>query len=125
MPSDAEAYSAKEPLEVPNTSSPAWNCVTFGPTASTTPATSMPRTRTLGARNPKPTTRSKYGRPVMTCQSPMCTLAACTRMSTSSSPISGLSISLEPQNIGSLAVLVLNDRLHLAYRRPDLRCLSC
>ena len=32
---------------------------------------------------------------------------------------------LEPQDIGGLAVPVLNDRLHLASRRPDLVVLCC
>src|SRR5437762_13583467 len=36
------AYSANAPRQVPNTSSPGLNCVTFLPTASTWPATSTP-----------------------------------------------------------------------------------
>lgn len=69
------------------------NCETFLPINSTVPATSMPRTRMFGVRSPKPTMRSMYGRPVITCQSPMWRLAACTRTSTSLSPITGLSMS--------------------------------
>src|SRR5437667_120891 len=66
LASGADAYSAKEPSAVPNTSSPGWNRVTFFPIASTTPATSRPRNGTLGLRSPKPMTRSKYGLPAMT-----------------------------------------------------------
>jgi hypothetical protein len=50
--SGARAYSAYEPLPMPNTSSPGWNLVTSSPTASTTPATSAPGTGVLGARRP-------------------------------------------------------------------------
>ena len=50
--SGARAYSAYEPLPMPNTSSPGWNLVTSLPTASTTPATSVPGTGFLGARSP-------------------------------------------------------------------------
>ena len=47
------ASSAKEPVShVPMTSSPALKRVTLGPTASTVPARSHPRTRTFGPRNP-------------------------------------------------------------------------
>ena len=45
-----------------------------------------------GARNPR--ARTRYGRPVMRCQTPRSTPAACTRTSTSSSPTTGLSMSL-------------------------------
>jgi hypothetical protein len=48
----AQAYSAKEPSQVPNTSSPGRNRLTFSPTASTRPATSLPRMRALGFRSP-------------------------------------------------------------------------
>src|SRR4030095_9445183 len=52
--SRADARSAKEPSQVPNTSPPSRNRVTFLPTASTVPATSAPRTRAVarGARSP-------------------------------------------------------------------------
>src|SRR5438445_10359534 len=40
--SEAHTYSAKAPLQVPNTASPGLNWVTFLPTASTWPATSTP-----------------------------------------------------------------------------------
>ena len=52
LSSRARAYSAYEPLAIPNTSSPGWNRVTWSPTASTTPATSEPGTGVLGARSP-------------------------------------------------------------------------
>ncbi len=67
LSSRAVAYSAKEPAAMPNTSSPGWKRVTSVPISSTRPAASMPRTRALGRRNPKPRMRSRYGRPVMTC----------------------------------------------------------
>ena len=51
--SEAQAYSAKEPSHQPNTSSPGRNRVTWAPTASTRPATSMPSTGTLGLRSPR------------------------------------------------------------------------
>jgi hypothetical protein len=55
-----------------NTSSPGWNRVTCRPTASTRPATPMPRTGTLGPRSPRVGTTKQimYGKPVMTCQTP-------------------------------------------------------
>ena len=46
------AYSAKAPWHHPKTSSPAWNCVTAAPTASTTPATSEPRMPARGFGTP-------------------------------------------------------------------------
>ena len=52
-------YSAKEPRQVPNTSSPGRRPVAPAPTASTVPATAQPGTGNLGARSPKPTTRAR------------------------------------------------------------------
>src|ERR1051326_3156944 len=46
--SPADAYSAKAPWQPPYTSSPGRNRVTLWPTASTTPATSTPRTLIRG-----------------------------------------------------------------------------
>ncbi len=48
----AHAYSAKAPSQVPYTSSPGRKRLTSGPTASTTPAASMPRTRGFDPRRP-------------------------------------------------------------------------
>ena len=48
----AHAYSAKDPSQMPNTSAPGRNRVTLVPTASTRPATSLPRMPTLGLRSP-------------------------------------------------------------------------
>ncbi len=48
----ARAYSAKAPSQLPKTSSPGLNRVTSLPTATTWPAASSPRTRSLGARRP-------------------------------------------------------------------------
>ena len=52
LASGARAYSANVPVPTPKTSSPGWNRVTSLPTASTTPATSIPGTGFLGARSP-------------------------------------------------------------------------
>ena len=51
----AHTYSASAPAFAPNTSSPGWNAVTFSPTASTTPATSIPRIGCFG--RPRPSDR--------------------------------------------------------------------
>ena len=87
------AYSANEPSQMPNTSSPGSKPVTSVPTASTVPARLRPGLEYFGRRSPKPARRIGYGRPAITCQVPRSTLAACTRTRTSSSPIVGLSIS--------------------------------
>src|ERR1035441_7534651 len=50
--SEVHAYSAKAPRHEPKTSSPAWNRVTFLPTASTRPATSTPSRVVFGLRSP-------------------------------------------------------------------------
>ena len=50
--SAAAAYSAYEPLHQPKTSSPGLNRVTLLPTASTVPATSVPRMPFFGLRSP-------------------------------------------------------------------------
>ena len=67
--SGAVAYSANAPplrhwtprTVSPNTSSPGRNRVTADPTDSTTPATSVPGTRSLGCRTPAPISRSTAG----------------------------------------------------------------
>ncbi len=48
----AEAYSAKVPLPMPNTSSPTAKRVTSAPTSTTRPATSMPSTGCFGRVSP-------------------------------------------------------------------------
>ena len=50
--SEVHTYSAKAPRHEPNTSSPGLNCVTFLPTASTSPATSTPNRVTVCAGRP-------------------------------------------------------------------------
>ncbi|BAS07042.1 hypothetical protein AHiyo4_04640 [Arthrobacter sp. Hiyo4] len=90
----AQTNSAKDPSHVPNTSSPSWKRVTPAPTASTTPATSRPRTGILGFFSPKPKRRSRYGRPVIRCHTPWSTPAARTLISTSPSLGTGSGISL-------------------------------
>src|ERR687891_426511 len=80
------------PHEDPNTSSPGRRSVTFVPTASTTPATSVPRTGVRGRRSPD-LSRTMYGTPVTVIQSGVFTLVACTRIRTSSSPTDGRSTS--------------------------------
>ena len=86
------ASSANEPSAVPITSSPGSTSVTFAPTASTVPATSHPRTRIFGRRNPI-ASRAMYGIPVIRCHTSGPQPAACTRTSTSFSPIAGSSMS--------------------------------
>src|SRR5919106_5025482 len=84
VPWGAVAVSHKDP----NTSSPGWRSVTFLPTASTTPATSVPRTGVEGCRSPD-LSRRMYGIPVTVTQSGVFTLVAPTRIRTSSSPNPG------------------------------------
>lgn len=50
--SDAAAYSAYEPSAEPKTSSPGANPEMLSPTASMTPAMSVPRTGFFGLRSP-------------------------------------------------------------------------
>src|SRR6266850_53782 len=50
--SRAHAYSAREGRPTPKTSSPGLNCVTFLPTLSTVPATSLPSPVFSGVRSP-------------------------------------------------------------------------
>ena len=76
----------------PNTSSPGCRSVTFPPVASTTPATSLPRTGVFGPRSPE-RRRRMYGTPATVIQSGVFTLVARTRTRTSSSPTGGGSIS--------------------------------
>ena len=76
LSSRTAAYSAKDPREIPNTSSPVANLVTADPTASTVPATSSPGTRFFGLRNPNPRMRIRYGWPVIRCQVPRSRAAA-------------------------------------------------
>src|ERR687897_1406427 len=76
----ATVYSANAPVRAlshnePNTSSPGWKSVTFVPTASTTPATSVPRTGVDGFRSPN-FSRRTYGTPVTVAQSGVFTLVA-------------------------------------------------
>src|SRR5215217_9222969 len=52
-----------------------FGATTPGPTSSTTPAISEPRTRCLGRRSPDPATRIRYGRPVMEGQTLLSTPA--------------------------------------------------
>ena len=61
LASGAAAYSANVPRPIPSTSSPAANRVTCAPVATTVPATSIPGTWAFGLRNPKPSTRMRYG----------------------------------------------------------------
>src|SRR5918994_5453411 len=96
----ARANSAKVPGDVvsvlshdePNTSSPGWRSVTYLPTASTTPAMSVPRTGAAGRQSPD-FSRVTYGTPATVTQSGVFTLLARTRIRTSSSPTAGRSTS--------------------------------
>ena len=73
------AYSAKPPKpqanRLPNAPSPGANFVTAAPTASTDPATSVPRTPNLGRSKPT-ANRAKKGSARMMCQSAAFTEAA-------------------------------------------------
>ncbi|CAN5492296.1 hypothetical protein BH23ACT9_BH23ACT9_25330 [soil metagenome] len=60
----AHAYSASVPVALqPNTSSPGCRALTVLPTASTTPATSLPGMGWRGRRSPN-ANRTRYGTPV-------------------------------------------------------------
>ena len=76
----------------PSTSSPGTRSVTRPPTASTTPATSLPRTARFGRRSPE-ARRPMYGTPVTVAQSGVLTLVARTRTRTSPAPTGGTGIS--------------------------------
>ena len=138
LASSAQAYSAKEPSQVPNTSSPGLNRVTSLPTASTRPGDVRARTRCLRRAEPEPVERTRYGRPVMRCQTPGSTPAARTRTSTSSSPTAGLAMS-SSSSTSVEPYCVLDDRACIVglpdcclHRRPFPRlraghtpCLRC
>src|ERR687898_1446031 len=113
FPTGPTANSANEPDdEYPITSSPGANPVTAEPTASTTPATSPPRTRALGLRKPN-ASRAKYGFPSMMCHTSGPQPAAITRTSTSFSPTAGTgmsrnsSTSAEPYRSCTIAFIVV------------------
>jgi hypothetical protein len=96
-------YSAKVPRSSmpPNTSPPGWNPVTFLPTASTDPAMSAPSWRALARGRDSPERiRTRYGAPLMKCQSSGFTDAAFTRTSTSSSPTVGMPTSCNCKTSG-------------------------
>jgi hypothetical protein len=86
------AYSANAPRQVPNTSSPGLNCVTFLPTASTWPATSTPGRLIFDLPSPS-SNRRMNGSPFINFQSRGLTEAARTFIRTSLSAGVGLSIS--------------------------------
>ena len=93
LSSRAAAYSANEPRDIPNTSSPTANLVTAEPTATTVPATSMPGTGFFGRAEPEADDRAGgTGLPAIMCQVPRSRPAACTRTSTSLSAISGRAV---------------------------------
>src|SRR5215470_3175382 len=80
--SEEHTYSAKAPRQVPKTSSPGLNCVTFLPTDSTQPATSTPGRLIFGLPSPS-SVRMMYGPPDITFQSSGLTEAARTLTKTS------------------------------------------
>jgi hypothetical protein len=98
-PSGTDAYSAKDPLHQPKTSSPGRRRSTFLPTASIRPATSKPGTLCFGLDSPY-RMRAMYGRPFTVSQSPLPTAAARTRTSTASSLTIGWSMSLSSRASG-------------------------
>src|ERR1039458_1936279 len=91
--SEVHTYSASAPRQVPNTSSPGLNSVTFRPTACTWPATSTPSRVIFGLRRPV-IRRTKYGVPLMKCQSSGFMEAARTFIKASCSLGAGSSTSL-------------------------------
>ena len=93
LSSAAHAYSAKAPRTNPNTSSPGCSPRTFAPTASTTPAASLPTTGIFGLVSPIPMSRATFGSPRRMCQSAGLRAAAWIRTSTSSGRTSGASVS--------------------------------
>ena len=84
---------------MPNTSSPGWNSVTSLPTASTTPGDVGADVVLFGLRSPPPKARAKNG-PVTPYHSTGLTDDACTRSSTWSSAIAGMSISRSSSTSG-------------------------
>ena len=77
-----------EPWAVAEHPVPAENRVTPGPTDSTTPANSLPRTVARGRKSPV-SARMKKGWRARTPQSVRFTVVACTATRTSSAPTSG------------------------------------
>ena len=109
--SAATACVAKAPEHQPRTASPGWKRLTPAPTASTTPAMSVPGTGTLGRRSPY-MGRKSLGTPRMMWQSPMCTEAAWMRTSTWPIAGAGVSTSRSWQDLLEGTVAVLDDGLH-------------
>ena len=97
--SRAQTYSAWAPGLMPKSSSPASNSVTAEPTASTTPASSLPRIGRLGRRRPVKT-REKNGCAARQPQSDRFTVVARTRISISSSFGTGFSTSASRSTSG-------------------------
>jgi len=83
-------YSAKAPPAPPKTSSPGSKRLTASPTASTTPAKSLPSRVSAGLPIPD-ISRMRYGEPRMKCQSSGFTPAARTLTSTWSGAGTGFS----------------------------------
>ncbi len=85
---------------MPNTWSPTLNSVTPGPTASTTPARSTPRTGCFGRRKPVIGRIITIGSPRIPRQSSELSDAARMRTRIGSVPISGLGVSVSSRTAG-------------------------
>ena len=108
--SRALTYSAKVAGALPNTSSPALKRVTFGPTASTGPAMSTPRTGSSRCRVTFPMI-SRSSPPWVVCQSSALTDAA--RIRTSTRPSASLGLGTIPHvKVVRGAGPFLHQRLH-------------
>ena len=90
--SRTQTYSAWAPLRRPKTWSPTWNSLTAAPTASTSPASSIPRIFCLGRRSPVKT-REKNGFALRQPQSDRFTVVAWILTRTCSSVGTGRSTS--------------------------------
>ena len=95
-------YSACAPMSLaltPNTRSPGANPVTSAPTASTTPANSVPSTGFLGRSQPVKN-RAIHGVALRSPQSVRFTVVECTRTRTSPGPGTGRGISARCRTSG-------------------------
>src|SRR5206468_5173624 len=123
--SEGHAYSAREPRQVPNTSSPGLNCVTFLPTASTWPATSRPSRVSLGLRNPK-IKRLSHASRIMYASSALSEAArtlisTCSSVGTGFSTSSNLRTSGEPYSQKRMAFIGLTKAVLRSQSLVDLQ----
>ena len=121
----ALTYSANAPFRPPNTSSPGARSVTSFPTASTTPAKSVPSSGLFGRSTPlRVTGRRKRGQPRSWCQSALLIELARTRTSTRSSVKRRLLHLLDVHHAGA-AEPMPNECLHHLPSPPYAVSLRC